>query len=114
MIEFIKQVSIDFPTLIHFFPELKKHIEDEVKEIKKENLRKSKLIKKKVNVNLTFNSQIELETLNDQDTIDKITKLINEQLERNLRFDGLERFYTRKEDFIQFQKGTRLTELEIL
>ena len=87
---YYSEVTIDFSEFLDNFNGIIPILDQKLDEIKVEEDRKSSLIRKKVNVDLTFNLDMEIDTLDDDDLKKKIIERVEKQINKNLRFNCIE------------------------
>jgi len=90
---YYSEVTIDFSEFLDSIEGIIPILNQELDEIKVEEDRKSRLVRKKVNVDLTFNLEMEIDSLDDDDLRKKIIERVENQININLRFDCFENLY---------------------
>ncbi len=108
--EYMDAVSITYSTFREMFPEIDAVLENQLIKDEEVELRKSQLQRKTMNVDMTFNMDIELDSLGDLEDIKKtIMERVQKQLGMNVKF-GLSSFGT--EEFMRV-KNEKFTGLEV-
>ena len=105
---YYSEVTIEFSEFLDSIEGIIPILNQKLDEIKVEEDRKSRLVRKKVNVDLTFNLDMEIDSLDDDDLMKKIIKGVEKQINMNLRFDCISTFGGRR-DFLKVKgKETKL------
>lgn len=84
--EFEKDISISLNDFLTMFPEVSKTLDNLIEEQKQKEIRISKLVNNKVNMNITFNADVDVKSLGDvEDIKDVISKHLQKQ---NISLNG--------------------------
>ena len=89
---YYSEVTIDFSEFLDSIEGIIPILNQRLDEIKIEEDRKSGLVRKKVNVDLTFNLDMEIDSLDDDDLKKKIINGVERQINMNLNFGCINNF----------------------
>jgi hypothetical protein len=105
---YISEVSIPASEFFALLPdEINTELNELVEIAKQKELRDSQLVRKTVNVGLTLNLEVELDSLGDiEDIKNIISKQVEEQLVRNREWFGLHAYRSTKEDYLDVKETT--------
>ncbi len=107
---YYSHTSMDFSKFLEIFPNIKPLVEKKIKQIKDEELRKSKLQRKKVKLEITMDLELELDCLDDKEMKEKIITNIKDFKMRN--GDIINDFHPK--DYLKITKGSKFKSLEII
>ena len=105
---YISEVSIPASEFFALLPdEINTELNELVEIAKQKELRDSQLVRKTVNVGLTLNLEVELDSLGDiEDIKNIISKQVEEQLVHNREWFGLHAYRSTKEDYLDVKETT--------
>ena len=111
---YISEVSIPASEFFALLPdETNTELNELVEIARQKELRNSQLVRKTVNVGLTFNLEVELDSLGDIEDIKKIiSKRVQEQLGRNGTID-IDNLYNPDEDYLEV-KETKFADVDVI
>jgi len=75
--EYFKEITISYKTFSKVFPEVDAFLELRKTEIDEELIYKSKLIRKKLKVEITYETEVEIEVIDDDEIVSKINSYLN-------------------------------------